>query len=210
MQNDTISILKINASARNSYSYSRKLTEVLVNRLCDCHTGVMTKERTLPGELPFLSEAMVEAMFLPPANRKEEQGRSLLVSDQLALELKETAILVMGVPVYNFGIPASLKAYIDLVVRKGVTFKYGPGGPQGLVSGVKAYIIITSGGTAFNSHADFVSGYLRTVLAFIGITDIHFIDATQVTLKGEEVVMRNALAAIEAAVGSQKSEEDIR
>ena len=99
-------------------------------------------------------------------------------SDILVDELNDADIIVIGLPIYNFGIPAVFKAWIDQVVRSKLTFKYGENGPVGLVNNKKAYIIIVSGGTKIDSELDFISNYLRHVLSFIGITDISFIDSS--------------------------------
>jgi FMN-dependent NADH-azoreductase len=190
-------ILKIDSSARVKNSYSRLLTNKLVDQLAVLYPNMIVQDRSISNDIPFLSEAMIEAMFTPAEKRTPEQKKALDLSDRMVTELKETDILVLGLPVYNFNIPASLKAYIDLVTRAGLTFKYGEKGPQGLIENVKAYIIITSGGTALHSDMDFVSEYIKFILGFIGIEEVFFIDATQITIKGDQEILARATKAIE-------------
>jgi len=198
MSNDAIKILKIDSSARFDQSQSRYLTNELVKKLTGLYDHAIVKERDLYSNLPFLSDTMISSMFTAPNARTVQQIQSLQISDEIANEVKDADILVLGVPVYNLGIPASLKAWIDMMVRAGLTFKYDANGrPVGLLKNLKTYVVITSGGVSLNSNMDFVSGYLRSILAFVGIVDIHFIDATQILVRGEEVVMHDARQMIE-------------
>src|SRR5262249_44924516 len=157
------------ASARTRNSHSRALTEKLTGRLAHIYPGSVLTERHLYNDLVFLSETMVEAMLMDPATRNLQQAGILTFSDSLVEELKNTDILVVVIPMYIFIIPASLKAYIDLVTRSGLTFKYSPEGYQGLVENVRAYIVVTSGGVQLYSNADYISGYMKQILNFIGI-----------------------------------------
>jgi len=103
----------------------------------------------------------------------------------LVEELKAADTIVIGAPIYNFNIPAALKAWIDLIARARLTFKYGENGPVGLLKNKKAYIVMASGGVPIGSAMDFASGYLQHVLAFVGITDVTIIDASQFDLDKE-------------------------
>jgi len=200
MENFPIRVLRIDSSYRVKNSYSRLLTSKLTDQLNKIFAGVIVSERNISDDLPFLSESMIDAMFLPEEKRTVEQKEALTLSDSMIDELKETDILVLGLPVYNFHIAANLKAYIDLVTRVGMTFRYTENGTQGLVQDVKAYVVITSGGTAMNSDMDFVSSYIRFILSFIGITDVHLIDATQLRTKGADEIIARAIAEIESAI----------
>jgi FMN-dependent NADH-azoreductase len=196
MKSKQLKILKIDSSVRSGESVTKALTNRLVEKILTARGDAVVTTRTLPGQLPFLSAATIEAMSaLVPQ-------QLLQVPDELARELRETDILIIGAPVYNFGIPASLKAYIDLVVRAGVTFRYTTRGAEGIVKGVKAFIVVASDSTAFGSYADYVSGYLKHVLAFIGIHDIQFIDATQVRQKGQAGTLVQAHDAIDIIVSN--------
>src|SRR5690349_2712998 len=127
-------ILRIDASARNKNSYSRALADKLIVRLLECHPGANVLKRDIYNDCYFLSESMIEVTT---------SGNNT-IADTLIDELLATDILVLAVPVYNFSIPAALKAYIDMVVRSGRTFRYGEKGPQGLVEKLKVYMVIVS------------------------------------------------------------------
>ncbi|MEC8197518.1 MAG: NAD(P)H-dependent oxidoreductase, partial [Pseudomonadota bacterium] len=135
--------------------------------------------------LPFLDEGFAQATFTPPEARTEAQKEALAISDTLVAELQAADTLVIGVAMYNFSIPASLKAWIDQIARAGVTFAYTETGPKGLLEGKKALITIASGGTEIGSDIDFASNYLRFVLGFVGITDVTILnkDGVEVTAK---------------------------
>ena len=139
-----------------------------------------------------MTENWVAANFTDEAERSDAQKAELALSDTLVEELIAADILVIGTPIYNFGIPAALKAWIDMVARARMTFHYTANGPEGLLTGKKAYILVASGGTEIGSEIDFATGYLRHVLGFIGITDVTFIAADQQMVKGQ--------AAVEAAL----------
>lgn len=200
MKNNPIKILKIDSSARTKNSYSRLLTNEIVNKLLQIYPHATVIHKDLSADLPFLSETMVEGMFISAEQRTEEQKNALRISDEMVKQLKECNIRVIGAPIYNFSVPASLKAYIDLVTRAGLTFKFNNGIAEGLVKDVKAFVVITSSGTALNSDFDFVSGYLKVILGFIGITDVEIIDATQLKLIGEEKILQQAINTIENLV----------
>lgn len=125
------------------------------------------------------------------------QRAALSVSDTLIKELQSADTIVIGVPIYNFSIPASLKAWIDQVARAGVTFKYTETGPEGLLTGKRAVLVVSSGGVAVGSDYDFATGYMRHVLGFIGITDVDIVAADGNNARAEEV-----LAAANAAVAN--------
>jgi FMN-dependent NADH-azoreductase len=197
MSNKPKRILRVDASARTSNSNTRRLTHKLEEKLIALNPGAFVTERNLNGELSFLSETMIEAMFIDPSLRTEAQTKVLELSDKMVKELLESDIIIMGVPVYNFSIPASMKAYIDMITRSGVTFKYIDGAHKGLLNNTTVWIVVSSGGVPLYSELDFVSGYMKHILGFIGITDLRFIDATQIKTKGEEVIMSKALAAID-------------
>lgn len=185
---DQRNILRIDASARKAGSSSRALTDALIERLTP--DNIVTRD--LAVALPFVTEDWVGANFTDEAERNDAQKAALAVSDTQVAELIAANILVIGTPIYNFGIPAALKAWIDMIARASKTFQYTANGPEGLLTGKKAYILVASGGTEIGSEIDFATGYLRHVLGFIGITDVTFIAADQQMMKGE--------AAVEAAL----------
>ncbi|MCE7997680.1 MAG: FMN-dependent NADH-azoreductase [Rhodobiaceae bacterium] len=169
-------ILRIEASARKTGSVSRDLTSKTIDHLAS-KTAVLVKERDVSEGLPFVDEEWVGSNFTPADARSETQKAKLAVSDGLVEELVEADTLVIGTPIYNFGIPATLKAWIDMVARVGVTFKYTENGPVGLLEGKRAIVLVASGGTPVGSDIDFATPYLRHALNFIGISDVTFVSA---------------------------------
>jgi FMN-dependent NADH-azoreductase len=122
--------------------------------------------------------------------RNDSHSQRLSLSDQLIAELNWADHIVLATPMYNFGVPASLKAWIDLICRAGVTFRYGASGPEGLLKGKSADIVITTGGARLGSPVDFVSGYLRQVFEFIGIDDINIVGAEQMNVDADRSFAR--------------------
>ncbi|ADZ69736.1 FMN-dependent NADH-azoreductase [Polymorphum gilvum] len=193
-------ILKLDVSARGKASVSRQLADDLVARLLEADPQARVLTRDLSTGLPFIDEAWIGANFTDPAERTPEQKLKLALSDTLVNELRSADILVIGLPVYNFGVPATLKAWIDLVARARETFRYTENGPVGLLDGRKAYVVFASGGTAIGSDIDFASGYLRHMLGFVGITDVSFIAADQMMMDAD-AKREAARAAIEDLAG---------
>lgn len=191
----TQKILRIDASMRKNGSYSRTLSTKLIAQLKD-QASSNVKERDLADGIPIINEAWIEANFTDVAERTAEQRSVLTFSDALISELTATDILVIGLPIYNFNVPAAFKAWIDQVARAKVTFRYGDNGPEGLLENKKAYVIISSGGTQLGSEVDFVSDYIHYVLGFIGIKDVTIIDSSGIG-RNEEKVIANAHAIIE-------------
>lgn len=165
-------ILRIDASARKTGSATRALTANLIETLAPAR--VITRDLA-DTPLPQIDEDWVGANFTPADDRTEAQKARLGLSDTLVAELQEADTLVIGLPVYNFGVPAALKAWVDLVARAGLTFRYTADGPQGLLTGKTAVIAFASGGVPLGSEVDFASRYLEHVLGFIGITDVKFV-----------------------------------
>lgn len=168
-------ILHIDASARKGDSVTRKLSAQLVRRLTG--NGSQVTYRDVSEGLPFIDEAKIAAYFTSPEERTEEQRTAIVLSDTIVSELKSNDILVIGVPVYNFSMPASLKAWADLAARVGETFRYTAAGPVGLLKNKKAYVVIASGGTRVDSEIDFLTPWLRHFLGFIGIKDVTVVSA---------------------------------
>jgi FMN-dependent NADH-azoreductase len=168
-------ILHIDASARTSSSVTRKLGAQLVSRLAGNHGQVTYRD--LNEGLPFVDEAKIAAYFTAPEARTTEHREAITLSDKIVSELKYNDVLVIGVPIYNFSMPASLKAWADLAARVGETFRYTETGPVGLLENKKAYVVIASGGTKVDSQIDFLTPWLRHYLGFIGIKDVTIIGA---------------------------------
>jgi FMN-dependent NADH-azoreductase len=189
----TQTVLRIDASARRTGSESRALTTRIVERL----SPDTVIHRDLATPIPAITEDWLSANWTPDADRSKAQRDLLALSDQLIAELKAADTIVIGAPIYNFGVPASLKAWVDQIARAGITFKYSETGPKGLLTGKRAIIAIASGGTQLGSEIDFASGYLRHIMGFIGITDVQFVAADQLMVDAEASHAK-ADAALEA------------
>lgn len=172
-------ILRIDASARTEGSITRNLNDRVIERLI-AEGPVSVVTRDLAQAIPQIDEAWVGASFTPPDDRTPAQKAALALSDALVDELRAADVLVIGLPVYNFGIPASLKAWIDQIARAGETFRYTETGPKGLLSGKRAIVTFASGGTEPGSAIDFASGYVRHILGFIGIADVSIVTAAEI------------------------------
>lgn len=186
--NAPLKVLEIAASGRNDGSVSRRLSADLIAALEGRHGRIDLARRDLGKGLPFVDEAWINANFTPAEERNAEQRAALAVSDSLVAELKAADVLVIGVPIYNFGVPAALKAWVDMVARARLTFRYTENGPKGLLEGKKAYVIVASGGVPVDSAVDFATPYLRHALSFIGITDVDVIAADRLNSGQEESI----------------------
>lgn len=192
-------VLRVEASARKSGSTSRSLGDKVVARLRVQHPDLTVVERDLADGIPFVTEDWIAANVTADEQRTTEQRETLAISDTLVAELQAADILVIGLPVYNFGPPAALKAWIDQVARARVTFRYTENGPVGLLAGKKAYVVAASGGTEVGSAVDFATPYLRHVLGFIGIKDVTLIAADRQMVDAEAASIR-ADTALETAL----------
>jgi len=189
-----MTLLRIDSSAATKGSVTRALTDRIVATLSP--TSVTTRDLALTPP-PQITESWITARTQPEAERSPAQNAELALSDTLVAELIAADTNVIGLPVYNFSVPASLKAWIDLIARVGVTFRYTSDGPQGLLTGKRAIIAMASGGTPAGSDIDFASGYLRHVLGFVGITDVTLITADALA-KDPEGTLARAHADIDA------------
>lgn len=197
----TPTILKIDSSVRYADSQSRILTSEVVARMTDIDPTTRIIERDLGSGIEQIDQAWVEANFTPEEERTKQHEARLAFSDQLVSELEAADTIVIGVPIYNFGIPNVLKAWVDLVARARKTFRYTESGPVGLLQGKRAIIAVTSGGTAVGSGADFASEYMKHVLGFIGITDVIVVPAGQMMMDETAMVTaRRVIASIEPQV----------
>jgi FMN-dependent NADH-azoreductase len=167
-------ILRVDASIRKTGSYSRELTDNMIKQLTSLQ-NTNVKARDLADGVPMINEAWIGANFTDVAERTTEQRAVLACSDALIAEVQEADVLVIGLPIYNFSVPAAFKAWIDQIARAKVTFRYTDKGPVGLLDNKKAYVIITSGGTKLGSEIDFVSEYIHHILGFIGIKEVQLL-----------------------------------
>ena len=179
-------ILKISSSGRIEGSTSRALSRDLISALKDRYGDIDVVDRDLATGVPVVDEAWIEANFTPEESRTEQHRKALAYSDTLVAELQNADVLVIGVSMYNFSITATLKAWIDMIARAHLTFRYTENGPQGLLSGKKAYLVVATGGVPVGSPMDFATPYLRHALAFVGITDVEIVAADRLNSEAEE------------------------
>ena len=173
----TKTILHIDASIGGAASRSRQASA----RIASETPGARIIRRDLAASpLPQIGGIWAEARLIPPKDRNNAAQAALALSDKLVAELQAADHIVIGLPIYNFGMPASLKAWVDLVARLNVTFRYTSSGPEGLLAGKTATVVVASGGTAIGSAGDFASTHLTHVLRFLGIADVTVIAATDI------------------------------
>lgn len=170
-------ILYISASIRGDESISRSLGNTLIEGLAAKSGATVTERDLSANDIPFIDAERFAANLAPAADRTPEQAEIAEISDTLIAELQAADTIVIATPVYNFGVPAVVKAWADLVARAGTTFKYTENGPVGLLEGKKAYIAAASGGTPVGSDMDFMSNWLTFFLGFLGISDVELIAA---------------------------------
>ena len=180
-----VTILKITTSAQYEGSISRALSERMVASLLKYHPNANVVVRDVAAGLPFIDEHWVGANFTPEEARNQRQREILALSDTLIAELKAADFVVIGLPVYNFGVPATLKAWVDLVCRARVTFRYTENGPVGLLTGKRAFIAMASSGVRLDSEVDFVGRYMRQMLKFVGIEAVTWIKGDALKIDGE-------------------------
>lgn len=174
-----MNILRIDGSMRRNGSISRDLTGEVISHLVDLSEGETTLHiRDLADGIELVDEAWINANFTDPAERTPAQKQRLAYSDQLVGELQTADAVVIGLPIYNFGVPAAVKAWVDMIARARLTFRYTSDGPEGLLTGKTAYLVVASGGTPLGSEIDFATGFMRHALKFVGITDVRVIDAS--------------------------------
>ncbi len=188
-------VLQLDASANPGASSSKRLGQRLIEKLGQT-AEVELRSRDLNRDLSFIDSEWVGANFTLADARSPNQVERLRFSDALIEELKWADRIVVTTPMYNFSVPATLKAWIDLVCRAGVTFRYTADGPVGLLKDKSADIVITTGGVPLGSPVDFLSGYLKQVFGFIGIDDVAMIAADQMNVDADASFAR-ALEQIE-------------
>jgi len=189
-------ILQLNTSLFGEQGQSSRLAAEFARTLAES-TGRELKVRDLAANpVPHLTAERITAFGTPASERTLDQQRHVAESDALVDELRDADVLVLGLPMYNFGVPSTLKAYFDHVARAGVTFRYTAEGPLGLLTGKKAFVFATRGGQHAGTETDLQTAYVRLFLGFIGIRDVEFIYAEGLAL-GEQQRERALAAAAE-------------
>ena len=190
-----VNILKINSSSRQSGSVSRQLTDRIADRLTDKNAEAPVVSRNVSTGLSIICEDWVGANFTPAEDRSANQQEVLKSSDELISELRAADIILIGLPIYNFSIPAALKTWIDLICRVGETFHYTENGPVGLLTDKRVIVSVASGGVPIGSPMDHATPYLTQVLGFIGITDVTYVSAT-----GSSTALETSILAAEGEI----------
>lgn len=189
-----MNILQINSSARREASHSTRLANRIVDRLRNTDPEATLTVRDLNATPhPVLDEVALGALFTPATQRTPEQAARVALDDALIAEIQASDVVVLGVPMYNFGVPVQLKNWIDAIARAGVTFRYTEKGPEGLLKGKTVYVALTRGGKYRDTPADTQVPYLRTILSFLGMTDLHFVYAEGLAMGAE--AERSAIAS---------------
>jgi FMN-dependent NADH-azoreductase len=183
-------LLRIDASARSAGSVTRRLGDEFQARWLGCHPDAEVLTRDLSEPLPLLDSDWVAANLTEPSQRTPGQQAALALSDTLIAELEQADAVLVTVPLYNFSVPAAMKAWIDLVCRARKTFAYTDNGPRGLLADRPVYVVIATGGVPVGSPADFASGYLRHVFGFIGLCDVQLITAERMNLDAEGALVK--------------------
>ena len=188
-------IYQIDSSARKKGSTSRALAKKLLDKIKKPGDEVIYRD--LDDEMFFVSGLTESGMKINDNDKTEHHKKMFELSDKLVKELKESDIIIISAPIYNYGPPATLKAWSDLAARIGETFKFKPNGRRkGLLKNKRAYLVITSGGTKINGEEDFLTPWLKFVLNFFGIERVDIVSADQMALDYEKSI-KNAETQID-------------
>jgi FMN-dependent NADH-azoreductase len=194
-------LLQIKASISHDQGLSSQLANnfVAAYRKSHPHAKVLVREVASAEPVPHLNGERFGAFITKPEARTDAQHAVVAYSDALIDELNRADIIVIGLPMYNFGVPSQLKAYFDHIARAGVTFKYTATGPVGLLTGKKVYVFAARGGLYAGSPLDTQTGYVRDFLAFLGMKDVQFVYAEGLAVSPESREAGLAKAAAEIA-----------
>src|ERR1700680_4936756 len=193
-------LLQVNASIYNGNGQSSQLADQFVAAFRERNpaTRVVVRDVAAAEPVPHLNAERFGAFITKPEERNSEQHAVVAYSDSLIRELQQADVIVIGLPMYNFGVPSQLKAYFDHVARAGVTFKYTEKGPVGLLTGKKVYVFAARGGLYAGTPMDTQTSYVRDFLRFIGMTDVEFVYAEGLAIspQSKEASLATALAQI--------------
>lgn len=199
-------ILQINTSARSNGSESTRLADLIVEGFATKNPAAVVMRHDLASKpLLVLDESTLNALNTPAEQRTPEQAARVAVDNALIAELQAADMVVIGAPMYNFSVTVQLKSWFDAIARAQVTFRYTESGPEGLLTGKKVYVALTRGGLHQNAPTDTQVPYLKTMLGFLGMTDVQFVYAEGLGL-GPEAVLKaraSAEAQIDAILATQ-------
>ncbi|MBM3604351.1 MAG: FMN-dependent NADH-azoreductase [Alphaproteobacteria bacterium] len=183
-------ILHLDSAITGETSISRQLTADIVSRLSAAHPEATVTYRDLNTGVPAIDTLWFQAVRVGTENPSAEHQDRVATSDALLAEVQAADTLVIGLPVYNFAIPAQLKNWLDQIARAGISFRYTAEGPEGLLKNKRAFVAYTAAGTPLGSDLDHASGYLRHMLGFLGITDVTFVAADGLAMDREAGMAR--------------------
>ncbi|WP_027868131.1 FMN-dependent NADH-azoreductase [Massilia alkalitolerans] len=192
-----MNILQITSSVRGNDSESTRVTDLIVNKLVSGNPDAKVVRRDVGAQPhPLLDGAAVGALFTPADQRSAEQAARVALDDALIAEAQAADVIVIGAPMYNFGMPVQLKNWFDAIARSGVTFRYTETGPEGLLKNKKVYVATARGGV-YPVEADPQVPHIRMLLNFLGMTDHTFIYSSGLNM-GPEAAAKGQQAANEA------------
>jgi FMN-dependent NADH-azoreductase len=193
-------LLQINASIHEGNGQSSQLANQFVSAFRGSHPDarILVRDVAAADPVPHLNAERFGAFIARPAERSAAQRAVVEYSDALIAELKQADVIVLGLPMYNFGVPSQLKAYFDHIARAGVTFAYTDKGPAGRLTGKKVYVFATRGGLYAGTPLDTQTGYVRDFLRFLGMTDVEFVYAEGLAIspQSKEAGLAKAVAEI--------------
>jgi FMN-dependent NADH-azoreductase len=198
-----MNVLQVNTSVRTDGSVSSKLADEVVARVLTTEPAAVLAVRDLSRHPhPALDETALQALFAEPAQRTAEQAARVALDDRLIAEVQAADVVVIAAPMYNFGVSAQLKNWFDAIARARVTFRYTERGAEGLLTGKKVFVVLTRGGRYRDTAADSQVPYLKTILAFLGMTDVQFVYAEGLAMgaEAEAEALGGARRDIEAAL----------
>ncbi|WP_377704589.1 FMN-dependent NADH-azoreductase [Pseudoduganella sp. UC29_71] len=190
-----MNILQINSSARSTGSESTRLADSIVAKLAAANPGASVERRDLAANPhPVIDEPTLQALFTPADQRTPEQAARVALDDALIAQVQAADVIVIGAPMYNFGITVQLKSWFDAIARAGVTFKYGPTGPIGLLGGKKVYVAVSRGGLHRDAPSDTQLPHVKMFLNFVGLTDVQVVYSEGLGMGPEAVAKAQAEA----------------
>ena len=193
-----MNILQINSSARSTGSASTRLADAITARVQAANPGATVTRRDLAAQPhPVLDEPTLQALFTPADKRTPEQAARIALDDALIAQVQAADVIVIGAPMYNFGITVQLKSWFDAIARANVTFKYTETGPVGLLTGKKVYVGLSRGGLHRDSANDSQVPYLNTMFGFLGMTDVQYVYSEGMGMGPEAVAKAQAQADAE-------------
>ncbi len=181
-------ILRIDASSNTQKSVSKEVSNKLSHSMSRAGFGDVIDRILIDTKISFMNQKIIESIFSSEESRTVDQKKLLQISDQLIKELFDADYYVIAFPIYNFGVPAILKAWADFVARARITFKYTDSGPVGLLKNKKAYLVVSSGGIKIGDKNDFATSWMIYFLNFLGVKDVEIIDLGQINFNKEEKI----------------------